>query len=63
VLLFVVFALIAGHLLVPYALSHLGASVILVSGLAAVLLFKHVGLLAAGAAALLRRVRGRPRSD
>lgn len=49
--------LIAGHLLVPYLLSHLSVSVAAVSGVTGFIVAKHLGLVAA----LVRRLRARSR--
>jgi hypothetical protein len=56
-LVLVVVALIVGHLLVPYALAHLGVSFTLVSGLGVLVILKHLGLVSA----LLGSLRGRLR--
>jgi hypothetical protein len=56
-LLVLVVVAFLGHLLVPYALTHLGVSFTLVSGLGALVILKHVGLVSA----LLGSLRGRLR--
>jgi hypothetical protein len=44
---FVVLALIGGHLFLPYGLSHVGVSLTLASVLTALMILKHRGFLAA----------------
>ena len=53
-------ALAAGHLIVPYVLSHLTLSGAIVSGVVVVVVAKHVGLAALLFRPVLARLRRRP---
>jgi nitric oxide reductase large subunit len=55
--LWIAIGLIAGHLLVPYLLTHLSVSVAAVSGVTLFLVAKHLGLVAALAGQLRAQSR------
>jgi hypothetical protein len=52
-------ALIAAHVVLPYLLSHVGLSAAVVSGAVALLVVKHLGLLAMALASIRLRFRRR----
>jgi hypothetical protein len=53
--------LLAGHLIVPYVLAHAVWSATIVSGVIALIVVKHLGLLTVLLGPLYNRFRGRSR--